>query len=177
MKSAPAGMPAPVGSRRPVLVASAIAVATGAAGGALTRLDGWYFSLVQPWFKPPDWLFGPAWSVLFGLMVWSGTMAWRIAGLRTPRAARQLRTQLLGLWALNALANVGWSFFFFFQQRPDQALFEVAVLWGSIALLIIHLRTYCHKAAWLLVPYLAWVSFAAMVNLAVVRLNDPFTGT
>ena len=176
MTPAPAGEPASVGSRQPVLVATALAVAVGAIGGSLTRINAWYFNLVQPWFKPPDWLFGPAWSILYGLMVWSAVMAWRSAALRGAQDARRLRLTLLVLWGFNALANVSWSFFFFFIQRPDQALVVNALLAISIILLMAHLRAYCRKSAWLLLPYLVWVSFAGLVNLGVVRLNGPVPG-
>ena len=78
------------------------------------------------------------------------------------------------LFALNALLNVSWSELFFGLQRPDWALAEVGVFWLSILLLIVVLRRYSKTASWLLLPYLAWVTFAAILNLAVVRLNYPF---
>jgi benzodiazapine receptor len=153
--------------RRDAWVAAGLAFATASIGGGLTVLDDWYYALVQPAWKPPDWLFGPAWTLLFGLMAWSGVIAWRAAETQPA----QTRQRLLGLWALNALLNVGWSLLFFKLQKPTLAVIEVSLLWGSIILLIWHLRPYARKAAWLLWPYLAWVSFAALLNAAVVRLN------
>ena len=73
--------------------------------------------------------------------------------------------------AINALANVGWSLLYFFLRRPDWALAEVVILWGSIVALILHFRPYAPRAALLLVPYLLWVSFAAVLNFEAVRLN------
>lgn len=153
--------------RRDAWVAAGLAFATASIGGGLTVLDDWYYALVQPAWKPPDWLFGPAWTLLFGLMAWSGVIAWRACETQPP----QTRQRLLGLWALNALLNIGWSLLFFKLQKPTLAVIEVSLLWGSIILLIWHLRPYARKAAWLLWPYLAWVSFAALLNAAVVRLN------
>jgi tryptophan-rich sensory protein len=153
--------------KRDAWVAAGLAFATASIGGGLTVLDDWYYALVQPAWKPPDWLFGPAWTLLFGLMAWSGVIAWRASETQPA----QTRQRLLGLWALNALLNIGWSLLFFKLQKPTLAVIEVTLLWGSIILLIWHLRPYAQKAAWLLWPYLAWVSFAGLLNAAVVRLN------
>jgi translocator protein len=153
--------------RRDVWVAAGLAFATASIGGSLTVLGDWYYGLNQPSWKPPDWLFGPAWTTLFGLMAWSGVLAWRASA----ELAIETRQRLLVLWALNAVLNVGWSLLFFKLQRPELAVIEVCLLWGSIVLLIRHLRPYAAKAATLLWPYLAWVSFAAALNAAVVVLN------
>ena len=150
------------------LVAAGLALSVAATGGALTILDDWYFSLVQPSFKPPDWAFGPAWTILFILMAVSGVLGWRAATDHAQRA------RLLGFWTFNIFCNLLWSLLFFYLQRPDWALVEVVFLAASVALLIRHLRPYSPRAAWLLVPYLAWVCFAAAVNLGVVMLNGPF---
>ena len=154
--------------RRDAWVAAGLAFATASIGGSLTFLDDWYYGLIQPSWKPPDWLFGPAWTTLFGLMAWSGVLAWRASAAHTV----QTRQRLLALWALNAILNIGWSLLFFKLQRPEFAVIEVCLLWGSIVLLIRHLRPYAPKAALLLWPYLAWVSFATALNAAVVILNS-----
>lgn len=158
--------------RRPLLfqslVAIAVALSVASAGGSLTQLGDWYFSLVQPSFKPPDWAFGPAWTILFILMTVSGVLGWRAAG------AHIQRLRLLALWAFNIICNLLWSLLFFYLQRPDWALAEVVFLGASVGLLIHHLRAYSRPAAWLLVPYFLWVCFAAAVNLGVVILNGPF---
>jgi tryptophan-rich sensory protein len=155
--------------RRDVLIATAATLVVAFTGGALTRLDAWYFALKQPSFKPPDWVFGPAWTLLFILITIAAVWAWRAAD-ETPARRRWL----LWLFSGNAVCNVVWSGLYFFLRRPDWALIEVVFLWLSIVLLIVHLWPYCRRAAWLLVPYLAWVSFAAVLNLATVRLNAPF---
>jgi tryptophan-rich sensory protein len=149
------------------LVAALAVIIVAGTGGALTRLDEWYFALKQPAFKPPDWVFGPAWTLLFFLIAWAAVVGWR-AGARLDPSPRR---RMLLLFAINGLANVGWSLLYFFLRRPDWALAEVVILWGSILALILHFRAYAPRAALLLVPYLLWVSFAALLNFEAVRLN------
>ncbi len=154
--------------RQQSLAAAAIAIATAATGGALTRLDSWYYGLQQPWFKPPDWAFGPAWTTIFTLTAIAGVLSWR--------AAREARLQriVLGLFLANAALNVLWSYLFFWCQRPDWALAEVGVLWSSVALLVFAGSRLDYRAGALLTPYLAWVSLASLINQQVVTLNAPF---
>ena len=154
--------------RQQSFVAASIAIATAAAGGALTPLDGWYYGLQQPWFKPPDWAFGPAWTLIFTLTAIAGVLSWR--------AAREARLQklVLVLFLTNAALNVLWSFLFFWSRRPDWALTEVGVLWSSVALLVYVSSRLDWRAGALLVPYLAWVSLASLINQQVVALNAPF---
>ena len=154
--------------RQQSLTSAAIAIATAAAGGALTRLDGWYYGLQQPWFKPPDWAFGPAWTLIFTLTAVAGVLAWRA----TPE--RALRRLVLALFLANAALNVLWSYLFFWSQRPDWALTEVGVLWSSVALLVYAGSRLDYRAGILLLPYLAWVSLASLINQQVVALNAPF---
>ena len=163
-------MPASRPLWKPVAAAAALALATGALGAWVTVLGPWYYQLHFPSWKPPDWLFGPAWTLIFSLAAMAGVLAWR--GARTLRD----RAWILGLFAVNINLNVLWSGLFFRLQRPDFALVEVAFLWLSIVALIVVLRRHSSTASWLLVPYLIWVSYAAALNFAVVRLNTPFTG-
>jgi benzodiazapine receptor len=149
----------------PILVAGGCAVLVAAIGGTVTDIGPWYRSLNKPWFQPPDWLFGPAWTVIFALAALAAAQAWRDA---PDQAAREW---LIGLFALNGFLNILWSLLFFKLRRPDWALFEVVLLWASILLLIVVLGRYSRLGAVLLVPYLIWVSFAAYLNLTIVRLN------
>lgn len=153
---------------RAVLGAAVAAIAVAALGASATDLGPWYQSLVKPSWQPPDWLFGPAWTLIYALAALSCGLAW--AAARDKRS----RTWIVALFALNALLNVAWSELFFGLHRPDWALAEVGLFWLSILLLIVVLRRHSKTASWLLVPYLAWVTFAAILNLAVVRLNYPF---
>jgi len=158
------------GGWAPVLAAAIAAVAVAGLGAAITDLGDWYHSLRQPEWKPPDWLFGPAWTLIFSLAALSGVQAWRAASQTNQRA------RIIALFVLNGLLNLIWSVLFFRLHRPDWALAEVGFLWLSILLLIVTLRPISKTASWLLVPYLLWVAFAALLNFAVVRLNAPFAG-
>jgi benzodiazapine receptor len=152
----------------PVIVAVLGALVCGGAGGALTRIDAWYRNLRKPSWQPPDWLFGPVWTIIIGLSAWAAVLGWHAA---PGPGGRML---VVGLFVLNVALNVGWSFLFFFSRRPDRALWEVVLLWLSIAALIGALAGSTMLGAALLVPYLLWVSFAAYLNLTIVRLNGAF---
>lgn len=153
-----------------IVVAFACAAALLGAGGLLTDVGPWYRALRKPSWQPPDWLFGPAWTLILGLAAWAGVQAWEGA----PNAAG--RVQVAVLFALNAVLHVSWSLLFFRLRRPDWALAEVVFLWLSIVALVIGLAPFSALASWLLAPYLLWVTFASWLNLAVVRLNGPFGG-
>lgn len=159
------------GSRwKAILTAAAAALGVAILGGVMTDLGPWYYSLRQPPWKPPDWLFGPAWTLIFALAAVAGYLGWR----RAPD--RITRDWMLVLFAANAFLNVLWTLLFFGFKRPDWALAEVGFLWLSIVLLTLFLRRFAPNAAWFLAPYLGWVSFAATVNWAVVQMNGPFSG-
>ncbi len=163
--------PAQRRSWRPVLAAALAALIVASLGGLMTDIGPWYQSLRRPSWQPPDWLFGPAWTLIFALAASSGALAWRHA--RFPGD----RQRIIAAFALNAFFNVMWSALFFGLRRPDWALAEVCFLWLSIVLLIVGLAPISRTAAWLLAPYLVWVSFAAVLNLEVVLLNVPFGGS
>jgi benzodiazapine receptor len=154
------------------VIAAAWAVVTAGTGALITELGPWYRALRKPAWQPPDWLFGPAWTLIFLCAALAGVLAWRGG---TPSAAASAG-QLVLVYLVNALLNVGWSLLFFRLRRPDWALLEVVPLWCSIvAMLIVVQRTSAAGAA-LLAPYLAWVTFAAVLNRTIVRLNQPFEG-
>lgn len=158
------------GRWKPVLVAAGAALAVAALGGAATDIGPWYLGLRKPAWQPPDWLFAPAWTAIYALTALAGVRAWR----RTRDVAG--RGRLLVTYALNALLNILWSVLFFTLRRPDWALVEVVALWLSVVLLILVSGRRDRAAGWLLVPYLAWVAFAGVLNWSVVRLNEPFSG-
>jgi len=152
----------------PGAIAAIAAIITAAVGATITDIGAWYQALKQPAWAPPTWLFGPAWTLIFGLCTISGATAWLAA--RTRLQAENI----IGLFALNGFLNLLWSFLFFRLHRPDYAALEVGILWSSIAALIVVLWRISRPASLLLLPYLAWVSFAAMLNRAIVELNGPF---
>jgi translocator protein len=155
---------------KPVVAAAAAALAVAMLGALSTDIGSWYQSLKEPAWKPPDFLFGPAWTTIYACAAVAGVIAWRRA------ATRARREWMLGLFAVNAFANVLWSLLFFRLRRPDLALMEVGFLWLTILVLIVYLGRFARPSGWLLVPYLGWVSFAATLNYAVVQLNAPFVG-
>lgn len=147
------------------VVAGAVTVAIAGAGASLTNLGTWYFDLVKPSWQPPDWLFGPAWTLIFLFAAASAVKGWRSIG--APGARRLL----VAFFLLNGLLNMLWSLLFFTMQRPDWALIEVPALWASVLALIVLLWPRSRAAAALLAPYLVWVSFAAVLNYTIVQLN------
>jgi translocator protein len=151
-------------------VSGTVAFMVAGIGGGLTDLGLWYQNLRFPDWKPPDAAFPIAWTAIFALIAVAATIGW----VRSPD--RRTRTVLLGLLALNAALNIGWSTLFFAFHRPDWAILEVGFLWLSIAMLALHLRPHAPVAAWCLAPYLVWVAFAAALNASVVALNAPFPG-
>ncbi len=152
----------------PASVAALTTSVIAVLGATITVLGPWYEGLHQPPWAPPDIAFGPAWTLIFGLCAISAATAW----LAAP--TRDAAYFVIGLFALNGFLNLLWSFLFFRLHRPDIAGYEVWLLWASIAALIVICRRFSTMAALLLVPYLLWVSFAAVLNDAVVRLNPPF---
>ena len=152
----------------PAAVAASAAVVVAVAGGLATRPDAWYRRLRVPAWKPPDWAFGPVWAVIFTLTATAGVLAWNA----DPDPAA--RGVLAAAYAVNGLLNIAWSVLFFRFRRPDWALAEVAALWLSIAVLMLVTGRVSLGAGLMNLPYLAWVSVAACLNLRIVRLNAPF---
>jgi tryptophan-rich sensory protein len=155
---------------RPVLIAALAALGVAMLGGAATDVGPWYQAMEKPSWQPPDWLFAPAWTLIYALTAASAVVGWRRI------ETRWIREWMVGLFCLNGALNVLWSLLFFTLRRPDWALAEVFVLWGSVLALIVFLRPRSGLAAALLLPYLAWVTFAGVLNYAVVSLNAPFAG-
>lgn len=152
------------------LIAAAWAVILGGAGGALTEIGPWYRNLAKPRWQPPDWAFGPAWTIILGLSGWS----LYIALTQAPDA--QAQRIVASLFAANFVLHFLWSPLFFKLKRPDWALAENVLLWLSVASLVVVLPRVAGTslAGWLNVPYLAWVSFAFVLNWKIVQLNAPF---
>jgi translocator protein len=151
-----------------ILVAIASVTIVAVIGGLLTQVGPWYEGLRFPSWRPPNWLFAPAWTLIFLLIASSGVVAWE--GAPDPST----RNWLIGLFAINGTLNVLWSPLFFKLRRPDWALFEAVALWLSTLALTIFIGSFSVKAGALIAPYLVWVTFATILNLRVVQLNAPF---
>jgi translocator protein len=138
-----------------------IAAFATAAFGAQFMPGSWYASLNKPSWNPPSWIFGPVWTVLYALMAVS---AWRVFcknGLRAP----------VWIWFLQLLPNALWSYFFFGARRMDWALIDICLLLFLIATTIALFFRVDRIAAYLLVPYFCWVSFASVLNWTLYSLN------
>ena len=141
----------------------ALCFGTAALGNTATARSvlEWYPGLRKPPWTPPNWVFGPVWTALYGMMAVAGWLAWRDERSRT--------TTLVFL--LQLLLNGAWSWLFFGLRRPDLALVGVVLLWLAIVATITAFWKISRLAVILFVPYLAWVTFAALLNRAVVGLN------
>jgi tryptophan-rich sensory protein len=152
----------------PTIVAASVTVLLLVLGGLTTNVGPWYRDLRKPRWNPPNWVFGPAWTLILGLAAWAGVLAWT----HTSDVGAHIRIAVL--FAANIVFHALWSPLFFNMQRPDWALVEVPFLWLSILALIIGLTPLSPLAGLLLTPYLLWVSFAAVLNFNIVLLNRPF---
>lgn len=146
----------------PLLGFFAACFATALSGAVFTP-GAWYEGLKKPWWRPPNWLFGPAWGVLFIMIAISGWLVWREVGFGLA----------IALYGVQLVLNFLWSAFFFGLRRPDYALYDLMALWLSILACIVVFAPISATAAWLMVPYLAWVSFAGWLNYTMLRLNGP----
>ncbi|OYU15701.1 MAG: TspO protein [Alphaproteobacteria bacterium PA4] len=148
----------------PLLSALLWAVGLCLIGGLMTPRGPWYASLRKPPWQPPGWAFGPAWTLILGLAAWAGVRAWDVA-----MPAQQV--DILIVFGVNALFHMLWSPLFFRAERPDWALGEVPFLWASVLAMLVALWPIDRTAALLILPYLFWVTFAARLNLEIVRRN------
>lgn len=139
-----------------------------ALSGAYFRPGAWYRALAKPRWQPPDQLFGPVWAVLYTANAIAGWLVWQEAGIGSE----------LLVYLVSLVFNAGWSAIFFGLKRIDVAFGWIAVLWLSILVQIVLFWPVSKLAALLLLPYLAWVTFAAVLNAVLWRLNPtPVRGT
>ncbi len=151
-----------------IIVAGGIALTLGAIGGSTTPLTPWYRNLKKPGWKPPDWAFGPAWSINLAGAATAAVLAWNAAS----GSADQIR--IIVAFAVNAVFFLGWSPLFFIARRPDWAMIEWVFLWVSVAVAAADVASVSPLGGAFMLPYLAWVSVAGLLNRAIVRLNAPF---
>ncbi|MBA2691297.1 MAG: tryptophan-rich sensory protein [Rubrobacter sp.] len=140
-----------------------------AGGGGLftapqTAPGGWYDTLDKPFFTPPDWLFGPVWTVLYAAMALAAWIVWR------KRSGTNVRPALV-LFGIQLFLNMMWSVVFFGMEAPGWRLLEISALWVALSLTIAAFMRVSRLAGWLLVPYLAWETFATFLNAGIWLLN------
>lgn len=149
-----------------------VSFAAAGVGTAFTvpALDTWYRTLRKPDWTPPDRIFGPVWTILYTQM---GVAGWLIhrRTIRQPRARRGIGRSAVAAWITQLLLNIGWSAAFFGRRSPAGGLFVIVLLCAAIATTVATAARVSLVAGLLLLPYLAWTSFAAALNLRVWQLN------
>ncbi len=139
----------------------------GIVGAVFTTpsIPDWYAKINKPSFNPPNWVFGPVWTLLYALMGIAAYLVWQ-QGIENKAVKNALF-----LFALQLILNILWSFFFFRLQSPFHALIEIILLWVLILATIVSFYQINKVAGLILVPYLLWVSFATLLNFSIYRLN------
>jgi translocator protein len=127
-------------------------------------IPGWYATLNQPSFNPPNWVFGPVWTTLYTFMGISLFMIWRL------KAGKE-RNQAILIFIMQLLLNFCWSFFFFYFKMIGVALIDIFVLWIAIIIMLVHFYKIKPLAAYINIPYFLWVTFATALNAAYFLLN------
>lgn len=137
----------------------------GFAGSLVTTpsVNSWFRYINKPFFSPPNWVFAPVWTALYILMGFSAFLVWQSKSKLTNKA--------LSLYLIQLGLNFVWSFFFFYLQNPLLAFFEIIILWLTIVWTMAVFKKISPLSFKLLLPYLAWVSFATILNLGIVIIN------
>ena len=149
------------------IVAIGVCQLAGFVGSLFTTpsIPTWYAALRKPSFNPPNWIFGPVWTTLFVLMGIAAFIVWN-KGLDR----KGVKAALL-LFIIQLLLNMLWSYLFFTLHSPLYAFVEVIILWLAILLTMVKFFPISRAAGYLLLPYILWVSFAAVLNFTLFRLN------
>ncbi|MCX6316112.1 MAG: tryptophan-rich sensory protein [Bacteroidetes bacterium] len=149
------------------IIAVAIPVVIGAASGFFTvsGVESWYATINKPSWNPPNWIFGPVWTTLYFMMGIALFLVWK------ADTSIELKKIAFVLFAVQLALNFFWSFIFFRLHQPGWALAEMLALWIFIILTIFAFAQVNKTAAWLLVPYISWVSFAAILNYTIWKIN------
>lgn len=133
-------------------------------GAVFSPGSEWYAQLQKPSWNPPDWIFGPVWTILYAMMGVAAWLVWKPQGFSGARGA-------LTIFLIHLIFNGAWSWLFFGLHRPDLAFYEIVLLWVSILATLIAFWKHSQLAGALLIPYLLWVTFAAVLNFTIWRLN------
>lgn len=151
-----------------LIAAIAICELAGVVGSSFTvaAIPTWYSTLVKPAQSPPSWLFAPVWTTLYAVMGVAAYMIWQQGAVTWTR-----RRQALAIFVLQLVLNAWWSILFFGLRSPGAALIDILLLWLAIVATIVSFYKISRPAAWLLVPYILWVSFAIYLNFSIWVLN------
>ncbi|MFA5187960.1 MAG: TspO/MBR family protein [Patescibacteria group bacterium] len=144
-----------------------ICQAAGGIGAIFTMpgISTWYATLQKPAFNPPNWIFGPVWTMLFVLMGIALYLVWN------KSKEKEGKNKAIIFFCIQLVLNIGWSFCFFYLQSPLAGLIEIFVLWIFILLTIVYFYKISKIASYLLIPYILWVSFAVVLNYFLFILN------
>lgn len=135
-------------------------------------IPAWYATLAKPGLNPPAWVFAPVWTALYALMGIALFLVWKErANIRSKTVAWEYWVAGIALYAAQLALNALWSFIFFGLRNPSAAFFELTILWFAIFATIATFAQISKPAAWLMAPYLLWVSFAGYLNYAIWMLN------
>jgi translocator protein len=150
-----------------LIIAIAIPLVVGAVSGffTTTEIPGWYQTINKPSWNPPSWIFAPVWTTLYVLMGIALYLVWK------AEADPIMKKTAIAFFAIQLVFNFFWSFIFFNQHLPGWALVDIIVMWLFILLTIFTFAGINTIAAWLLVPYISWVSFASILNYTIWKLN------
>lgn len=149
-----------------LVVLIAVCFAAGWIGSLATapKINTWYAALIKPAWTPQGWIFAPVWSLLYLCMAVAAWLIWRHDGW--PKASLPMT-----LFGLQLLLNAAWSWLFFGLKNPGLAFYDILALWAAIAATTVAFWGRSRAAGLLFIPYLLWVSFAAVLNCAIWRLN------
>lgn len=154
-----------------------------------SEIDTWYSTLIKPTLNPPGWVFGPVWTSLYALMgialfiVWKNHLNIKNHFLSentskpwNPWSRRfwfgdWQKANIVAVFVVQLVLNTAWSYIFFGLHRPDVAFFELLALWISIVYVMVNFYRVSKTAAWLLLPYIVWVTFAGYLNIMIWLLN------
>lgn len=150
-----------------LIIAIAIPLIVGGTSGFFTAtgVESWYQTIARPTWNPPGWIFGPVWTTLYVMMGISLFLVWK------EDTSVELKKIAIALFTVQLVLNFFWSFIFFNQHQIGWALVEIAAMWVFILLTIFAFAQVNKAAAWLLVPYISWVSFATILNFTIWQLN------
>ena len=150
-----------------LIISIIIPLAIGALSSYFTipGVNSWYQTINKPSWNPPNWIFPPVWTLLFVMMGISLFLVWK------NNAAVRVKKMAIMIFSIQLLLNILWSYVFFKQHTMGWALAEIIILWIAILLTIFAFGKISSLAAWLLVPYISWVSFAAILNYTFWKIN------
>lgn len=149
-----------------LVVFMVICLGAGGLGAIATtpEIEGWYKTIAKPSWNPPDYVFGPVWTTLYVMMAVAAWLVWKPKGLKAAALP-------LSLFGAQLALNVAWSWIFFGMHEPGWAFAEIVILWLAIVRTMVAFFRRSKVAGWLMAPYLAWVSFASVLNFTIWRLN------